>query len=405
MAGAIAVAALGLLLLFALTSFAQHRLVAAAQQGAVRTVEFWLAIGVDANARDHAGETALLHAAGAGHTPVVERLLAHGAIVDTANENGITPLMWASWNGEGPTVKLLLRYHADVNKRSHDGETALHKAAFRGQTVIVRDLLDAGGVVDESDHDGETALILAAAQGHQPIVRLLLDRGANPKAATRAGWTPLMAAAKGGHQSVVELLIPVSRVSAVGGDGDTALGLALISGNLGAVDLLLSAGAEESGVLWFWRGIRLARSGRYDEALPWLEKAVTDPVSITRPWRYTIDEVRYVVPLPASFAWLVLGTCRNQLGQTVKAGEAYRKGLAALPSSSESMVLFRRIAQRPGQSLVEQFNVRHDEIQKHVENPAGGWHMRVNYEKEEQDGHSQTRQTGHTDREVRTFFD
>lgn len=400
----IAAIALCLLLVLSNTPFGQRRLVAAATAGDFGLVDFWLAIGVDANARDERGETALFRAAGEGQTGSVERLLAHGATIDLANGSGETPLMWAAWQGQENAVAFLLQHHANVNQRSRDQETALHKAAFRGHTVIVKSLLDAGLVIDETDEDGETALILAAAQGSLPITTLLLARGANPRAATRDGWTPLMLAARNGHQAIVELLLPVSRVSDVGAKGETALGMALFNGNAGVIELLLDSGAEETGALWLWRGIRFARSGQFVEALPCFERAASDAAISHRVWSVTIEGVRYDVPTPTCFAWLVLGTCQQQIKQSSEAGTSYKKGLENAPESSGPIVLLHRVRQSPGQTEIERIEVTREEIRRHVENPATAWQIRVQIESDEQHGSSRSHSTRRSEQEVRSFF-
>ncbi|MGE5193223.1 MAG: ankyrin repeat domain-containing protein, partial [Deltaproteobacteria bacterium] len=356
------------------------------------------------NATDEYGETALRRAAAEGHLEIADTLIARGAGVDAADRQGMTPLMWASWHGQTPVVELLLKHGADVHKKSRDGETALLKAAFQGHTAAVRVLIDAGAVVDESDKDGETALILAAAQGNQAIVRMLLERGASPRAATRRGWSPLMAAARNGHPAAVNLLLPVSQVAAVDGKGYTALTHALIGGNQAVVESLLAAGAEETGVLWLWRGFRLARTGEYAEALPWLEKAAASSSAPPGPWYFSIDGWQYEVPTPACFTALAIGTCRQRVQKSAEAREAFRSALANVPEPRSLFTLFRRSREEPGQSLSEQFDMFPDEIEKHARFPEGVWNVRVAFEKDERHGGSRMHETGRTDREVRDFF-
>ncbi len=77
-----------------------------------QAVDKLLKRGVDVNAADDYGYTALMIAAKNDHTEVVAELLARRADVDLARSDGYTALMIASRNGHAETVSALL---------SHDG--------------------------------------------------------------------------------------------------------------------------------------------------------------------------------------------------------------------------------------------------------------------------------------------
>lgn len=404
---ALGIVAAGLCLFFflGLTSYSQGRLVEAAKAGDIRAVQICLAVGVDADARSAGGESALFLAAGEGHSAVVARLLRAGARVDTANSAGITPLMWAAWQGRESVVRILLNSHAEVGNRSLDGETALHKAAFRGHTAVVRNLIESGAILDESDVDGETALILAVAQGHLPTVSLLLGHHADPKAATRDGWTPLMVAARGGHESLVEALLPVSRVSAVTSRGETALDVALANGRPSIVEQLLAAGAEETGALWLCRGLRLARAGQVAEAILNITKATMDTQSEGKVWSFKIDDVQYTLPQPACSSRLLLGTYLGKNDRGSEAAEAYGKALDTLPSRTASIVLFSRNQQVGGRSETVRFEVRRDEIQRHVQEPDRPWRVAEDRELRDRLGGTERYTTEHHDRELAHLFE
>ncbi len=123
-----------------------HALVAAAEGGLMDEVLATLKSGVDVNARDYAGNTALDQASEYGHADVVKVLLEHGAIPDATASGGRTPLMAAAENGNLQVAELLLAGGANINL---------------------------------SDRKGRTPLIAAAEDGHLEIARLLLSKGAN----------------------------------------------------------------------------------------------------------------------------------------------------------------------------------------------------------------------------------
>jgi Tol biopolymer transport system component len=82
-------------------------LVFAARRGVAPAVTALLDAGASANARDAAGNTALLLAASYGHTAIVQAFLRHKADVMSANDLGITPIEAALRESHSEVVDLL----------------------------------------------------------------------------------------------------------------------------------------------------------------------------------------------------------------------------------------------------------------------------------------------------------
>ena len=101
-----------------------------------------VARGVDINAPDRYGRTALMEAIYADHTDAVETLLKLGADVNARDDNGWTPLMEAASKGRSCAVEILLAYGAAANAVCKNGRTAL-KVAPRTSTEIKRRLKQA----------------------------------------------------------------------------------------------------------------------------------------------------------------------------------------------------------------------------------------------------------------------
>ena len=110
--------------------------------------------GLNIEARNPAGETALMLAAIRGHLDLVQRLLERRAQV---NHPGWTPLHYAA---------------------SHDGERAL---------PITQLLLEHHAFIDARSPNGSTPLMLAAHYGPREVVELLLREGAEPLARNQQG--------------------------------------------------------------------------------------------------------------------------------------------------------------------------------------------------------------------------
>jgi ankyrin repeat protein len=121
----------------------------AARKGESEKVRDLLKSGVDVNAKNEAGYTALMFAAMLGHAGVVDSLIEAGADVNAKNKQQATALMGAVAGGDTEIVKALLRAGADVNVVSTLGDTALTMAAKSGDGAeIVEILRDAGAGVD-----------------------------------------------------------------------------------------------------------------------------------------------------------------------------------------------------------------------------------------------------------------
>ena len=120
--------------------------------------------------------TALMRASFDGYTAIVDALLSSGVDVNARNRYGRTAL-YASLHRKGheEIVKLLLLHGADVNAITNDGETALMFASEKGHGEIVDLLLSSGANANPKTNDGRTALMVALGNGDDAIVNLLLS--------------------------------------------------------------------------------------------------------------------------------------------------------------------------------------------------------------------------------------
>lgn len=108
---------------------AEAVLILAAQVGDKEMCEFVWKFGVDINAKDYQGKTALTWAAYSGKTKTVESLIQHGAKLDLIDDYGQTPLFYAVFRAirdrNFETIQLLLDQGADINVRDATGQTVL----------------------------------------------------------------------------------------------------------------------------------------------------------------------------------------------------------------------------------------------------------------------------------------
>tara|TARA_B000000460_G_C21452184_1_gene364267 strand:- start:29 stop:976 length:948 start_codon:yes stop_codon:yes gene_type:complete len=96
--------------------------------------------------------------AGAGNVQAVKEHLTKGIDVDAKNKDGSTALHIASLLGQYEVAELLIQRGADVNIKGNDGATALHAAAFLGQYREAKLLLENGVNANTRKNDGATAI-------------------------------------------------------------------------------------------------------------------------------------------------------------------------------------------------------------------------------------------------------
>lgn len=212
-------------------------------QGGLAVMECLIAAGVDVNAKDKDGNTAL-HLSASGQPKTLECLLFAGADTSLANNAGKTVFHMAlAAASEGnidylarvaneanealaslsdlgqslsllaaqclwPAVTLLFRSGADVNVRSQElGMTALHHAAGRNQKDVAGLLIAHGSDPNAVDDLGRTALHYAAASGFVEVAALLL-KVTDTSIQDRREKTALRCARDSGQGSTVKMLLP-----------------------------------------------------------------------------------------------------------------------------------------------------------------------------------------------------
>jgi ankyrin repeat protein/Flp pilus assembly protein TadD len=219
---------------------------AAAAQGHLDEVRYWVARGADVNARDDKGITPLHRGAVGGHLDVVQYLVAQGANVKVKGSDGSTVLhSTVLLKGNLDVVQYLVAHGADVNARDKEGSMPLYNAALAGSLAVVQYLATHGADVRATNNDGLTALHVAAL-GHLDVAQYLVSHGAEVNARDKEGSTPLLFAVYNGQLDVAQYLVDNGAdVNARDKDGSTALGNAQKQGNLVMVQYLTAHGGRQ----------------------------------------------------------------------------------------------------------------------------------------------------------------
>ncbi|MGE0462192.1 MAG: ankyrin repeat domain-containing protein [Vicinamibacterales bacterium] len=307
----------------------------AARHGDKDAVRALLKQGVDVNAAEGDGMTALHWAARAGDAELVQMLLYGGANVKAATRLGAyTPLMMAAQAGHSAVVAALIAGGSDVKAASTTGTTPLMFAAQSGDPRTVTILIEGGSDVNARETAMEqTPLMFAAAYNRVDVVKLLIARGADVKATskvvdltklsspeeeffrrraaqqaqasgprppdvpgltrqfrynelvgTSGGFSPLHFAVRQGHAGVVKALVEagadVNQVNP--GDKSTALVVAVINGHFDIGKYLLDHGADpnlasDNGVapLYATLNVQWAPKALYPQPRAYLQQQIT----------------------------------------------------------------------------------------------------------------------------------
>jgi ankyrin repeat protein len=244
---------------------AQQMLQLASQGETAEALQLLDADGIDVNATQTDGSTALLWAVYHNDPDLVERLLDLGANAGLRNSYGATPLAQAATNGNADIIKRLLRAGVAADERGADDQTALMIVARGGNVEAARVLLGAGADPNAVEKwRGQTALMWASAQEKPAMVKLLLAAGADPNAQSLPNdWqrqvtaeprmkilppgamTPLHYAAREGCAECAQLLIDSGAdIDKADPEGVTPLVMANLNAQWDTARVLIEAGAN-----------------------------------------------------------------------------------------------------------------------------------------------------------------
>ena len=124
-----------------------------AKAGDIEGLKAALGAGLDVNARDRQGWTALMHVVNKGFTLMVPPLLGAKADLDMRAPDGATALFMAAVHGHSEIIALLMEAGADISIRGPKGKTASDVAQVRY------------GGVEAARQNNESAAVVALLQG------------------------------------------------------------------------------------------------------------------------------------------------------------------------------------------------------------------------------------------------
>ena len=181
----------------------------------------------------------------------LQELIDHGVDVNATDTEGQTALMVACLKGNENAIVVLLNAGADPDIPDVTGHKCLQNASFGGcGKDIMLAILEHGANVNDTDKWNRTALMAACDKRNADAVHVLLNAGADPNISSNfegnEGYTCLMfAVGTGCRKEIVQALVDNgANVNATDKKGQTALMYACSTGNANAISIILNAGAD-----------------------------------------------------------------------------------------------------------------------------------------------------------------
>jgi len=226
-------------------SYLENDYLDAISKGHYQKVIYFIESGIDVNAKDENGETAIKKAIKSGYREIIKYLIQNGVNLKSENSNLIFEV---AKKGYLDIVISLLKYEnsskirkealniaqkalnqknfmqgiqeqniekvskgiangVDINKLDILSWSPLMNATYKGNKNITKLLIDNGVDINYRNKNNETALIKAVEKGELFIVKLLLENGANPNIKDIFNNSSILFAVKHGDLDMIKLLL------------------------------------------------------------------------------------------------------------------------------------------------------------------------------------------------------
>lgn len=191
----------------------QERLFEAVVGKEIDIVRELLNSGIDINAQDEQGRTAIMIATYANDAEMVKVLIDEGADVDIQDDMLNNPFLYAGAEGYMDILKLMIAAGADPKITNRYGGVALIPASEHGYVEVVEELLtNTKTDVNHVNNLGWTALLEAiilndGSEKQQQTIRLLIEYGADVNLADKDGVSPLQHAREKGFKEIEGILL------------------------------------------------------------------------------------------------------------------------------------------------------------------------------------------------------
>lgn len=187
-------------------------LIAAAESGDCAALSILIESGIELNAVDSRGRTAVMAATHANQVEAVKLLIDAGADINIQDNMRDNPFLYSGAEGLLKILRLCIAAGPDYSRVNRYGGNPLIPACHHGHPECVLELLKNSQVnINHVNNLGWTALLetVILSDGgpvHQQILQMLVDHGANLSIGDGDGVTALEHAKARGFQEMVDIL-------------------------------------------------------------------------------------------------------------------------------------------------------------------------------------------------------
>ena len=159
-------------------AYSERSFIDCAEKGDIEAAKMFISEGININACDKEGQSALMRASLFGHTEMVKLLLDKGADIKIrSKETQSTALMEAVGGNHADVIQLLAQKGADVNERDVLNRTPLHVASMWDFVEVADVLIKLGAKTDALDMNDQTPMMVAEQNGNTKMVEFLKSAG------------------------------------------------------------------------------------------------------------------------------------------------------------------------------------------------------------------------------------
>lgn len=174
----------------------------------METILWLIKKGINVNAVDESGETALFESVRRSNLEIAKTLIISHANPNIANHRYELPIHIAAHRGDWRMIQLLVEAQTIITKKAIDDKQVIHYAVLGGQVDLVPKLIDlTSGSYFVRDEYGNTLLHYATRTSNLAMVKFLVEKGLDVNSLNDQYETPLFSAVKNNNFEIVNYLV------------------------------------------------------------------------------------------------------------------------------------------------------------------------------------------------------
>lgn len=175
---------------------------------AVETILWLIKKGINVNAADDSGETALFECVRRSNDDIAKILIANYANPNIANRRYELPIHIAAHRGDWRIIQLLVEAQTIITKKAVDDKQLIHYAVLGGQVELVPKLIELTNIsYFVRDEHGNTLLHYATRTSNLLMVKFLVGQGLDVNSLNDQYESPIFSAVKNNHVEITKYLV------------------------------------------------------------------------------------------------------------------------------------------------------------------------------------------------------